>query len=421
MAWITKDEVDKIVSLYKSMQQNGGKGSVLKVAAELGCSPTKVRRVLITEGLWSSRSSREIGKLKAAGLSTEAIAEKLHMSVKNVQSYMVYEGGAFGEDTYSAKASRESRNRMRGKGETSNDEEDSTMESKIVEMEAYRAKPSIQAESDAHKMIKYAVDYKKMVFLLDGACGMEAGLPVVRKETIDLVKSYEIELREEYHKKKRLMDQEKEAKKAAQNKEQEKRPEQPMTDYFLSVYAQMQEKKQNPSYAFVYIDCAPGALDYVSPGMTFAAPGEIGEVVDGKEVLPWTDCWLFGPDRINEKSKQRKKLTYNEFVDRLSTDVNNRSIYGSAYEKVLQTQLELVDGLEDNYVLVFVNAHLLCDRSGGKYSKFTSVGDSLGIVRQIWERTSVPMIFLSSKEIVDVMDKDDEGKKLQWRATFAET
>ena len=45
---------DRIIASYKE------NGSVKKTAEELGTSVIKVRRVLITEGLWSSATSRTI-------------------------------------------------------------------------------------------------------------------------------------------------------------------------------------------------------------------------------------------------------------------------------------------------------------------------------------------------------------------------
>ena len=63
---------DRIITSYKE------NGSVKKTAEELGTSVIKVRRVLITEGLWSSATSRTIQDLREQGLDTKQIAEKLH-------------------------------------------------------------------------------------------------------------------------------------------------------------------------------------------------------------------------------------------------------------------------------------------------------------------------------------------------------
>lgn len=81
---------DKIIETYKKT------GSIIKTAELLGSNTIKVRRVLITEGLWSSSTSQSIGELYQQGLSTEQIAKKLVMSAKNVQSYLPYTKGVYG-------------------------------------------------------------------------------------------------------------------------------------------------------------------------------------------------------------------------------------------------------------------------------------------------------------------------------------
>ena len=69
-----------------------------KTAEKLGTYPIKVRRVLITEGLWSSRTSIAVGELHRQGKTTAEIAEQLHMSEKDVQSYQPYERGMYGKE-----------------------------------------------------------------------------------------------------------------------------------------------------------------------------------------------------------------------------------------------------------------------------------------------------------------------------------
>ena len=64
---------------------------------ELGTYPIKVRRVLITEGLWHSKTSEQVADLLAKGKSVAEIAEELVISEKNVQSYMPYSRGAVWE------------------------------------------------------------------------------------------------------------------------------------------------------------------------------------------------------------------------------------------------------------------------------------------------------------------------------------
>ena len=81
---------DQIIETYKET------GSVKETAEKLGTYPIKVRRVLITEGLWRSKTSDAIGELYRQGRTTKEIAAELYMSEKNVQSYLPYARGMYG-------------------------------------------------------------------------------------------------------------------------------------------------------------------------------------------------------------------------------------------------------------------------------------------------------------------------------------
>ena len=98
----------QIINIYKET------GSVKKTAEELGTYPIKVRRVLITEGLWHSKTSEQVADLLAKGKSVAEIAEELVISEKNVQSYMPYSRGQYGGEDRSNEAirSEEYRERM---------------------------------------------------------------------------------------------------------------------------------------------------------------------------------------------------------------------------------------------------------------------------------------------------------------------
>lgn len=98
----------QIIECYKET------GSVKKTAEKLGTYPIKVRRVLITEGLWHSKTSDRIAELMGQGLSVTQIAETLLVSEKNVQSYMPYVRGQYGgkERSNEAIRSEEYRERM---------------------------------------------------------------------------------------------------------------------------------------------------------------------------------------------------------------------------------------------------------------------------------------------------------------------
>ena len=69
--------------------------SVKETAARLGVSVVKVRRTLITAGLWSSRRSEAVRALLEQGLTLAEIADKLHVTVKNVEAYAPYTQGSY--------------------------------------------------------------------------------------------------------------------------------------------------------------------------------------------------------------------------------------------------------------------------------------------------------------------------------------
>lgn len=82
--------------------------SVKETAKLLDTYPIKVRRVLITEGLWSSRTSEDIGALWEKGMSVPEIAEALCLSEKNIQSYLPYTRGQYVGENRSNTAIRSS-------------------------------------------------------------------------------------------------------------------------------------------------------------------------------------------------------------------------------------------------------------------------------------------------------------------------
>ncbi len=100
-------DYQRIVEAYRQMD------SVQQVSGELGISVVKVRKVLITEGLWSSPSSRSVGELYEKGLSTAEIAQQLHMTEKNVQAYTPYARGNYGAEFRSESSQRSKEYRLR--------------------------------------------------------------------------------------------------------------------------------------------------------------------------------------------------------------------------------------------------------------------------------------------------------------------
>ena len=109
MEYIKEEQYQNIIEVYLQT------GSVKETAELLNTYPIKVRRVLITEGLWSSRTSEAIGALWNQGMTVAEIAEKLCLSEKNIQSYLPYTRGQYGGENRSDTAVRSGiyRERMR--------------------------------------------------------------------------------------------------------------------------------------------------------------------------------------------------------------------------------------------------------------------------------------------------------------------
>jgi DNA-binding CsgD family transcriptional regulator len=97
---ISDNLYQKIIQIYQETD------AVKETAKKLGTYPIKVRRVLITEGLWHSNTSVQICSLYASGLSVAEIAKQLFISEKNVQSYLPYSRGQYGGDNRSGEAVR---------------------------------------------------------------------------------------------------------------------------------------------------------------------------------------------------------------------------------------------------------------------------------------------------------------------------
>lgn len=109
MSNISGKQVTEVIRLYCN------NNSVLETAKETGLSTVKVRKILITEGLWESNTSISVDNLLRQGFTTEEIAERLHMSVKNVQAYMPYERGLYSGEEQSLESVRADRYRKRMK------------------------------------------------------------------------------------------------------------------------------------------------------------------------------------------------------------------------------------------------------------------------------------------------------------------
>ncbi len=104
----------QIMDAYQEM------GSISAVQKRLRVSEVKIRRVLITEGLWSSKTSRQIEALADKGMSLQEIAETLNTTQKAVEAYMPYRRGSYEDGAQSAAASRSETYRKRMKSAAEN-------------------------------------------------------------------------------------------------------------------------------------------------------------------------------------------------------------------------------------------------------------------------------------------------------------
>ena len=89
--------------------------SIKKTSDNLNVSEVRVRKVLLTEGIWSSRTSVLVKHYLDEGKTSEEIAEIMSISVKAVQQYLPYSRGLYNGNMPSAFAvySAEYRNRIR--------------------------------------------------------------------------------------------------------------------------------------------------------------------------------------------------------------------------------------------------------------------------------------------------------------------
>ena len=101
-------------ALYEQIisERKDGK-SIAEIAKKLRTTQVRVQRVLITEGLWTSKRTRQIAEMRMQGMSIPEIAELLGKDEKTIQTFLPYSRGLYGrnESTESVK-SKEYRDRM---------------------------------------------------------------------------------------------------------------------------------------------------------------------------------------------------------------------------------------------------------------------------------------------------------------------
>ena len=173
MSKITGMQVKAVIDSYIS------NNSILETAKATGVSTVKVRKILITEGLWESDTSIKIGELLKQGMTTEEIANTLYMSIKNVQAYMPYERGVYGGEELSKEAIRSDKYRNRMKKAASmqilKTQDRDTMSERLAEMKE-------------NKMMKFpkTEDREKNVLRLH----LELAMKYIDEEDMQILKKY---------------------------------------------------------------------------------------------------------------------------------------------------------------------------------------------------------------------------------------
>lgn len=114
---IQKEYLEHSVAVYRASS------SIRAAARELEISPMKLRKILITEGIYDNAMSREIWTMYKGGMSVEEIAEAEGMTVSNVYSYLPYEKIVYKMDQKSVSAERQQRYRDRKKGKAKIDDD----------------------------------------------------------------------------------------------------------------------------------------------------------------------------------------------------------------------------------------------------------------------------------------------------------
>ena len=98
-------------------------GSIRTAARELSISSMKLRKILITEGIYENEMSREIRSMYEKGMPIEEIARIEGMTASNVYSYLPYEKIIYNLEQKSVNADRQKRYRERQKTKTQVDEQ----------------------------------------------------------------------------------------------------------------------------------------------------------------------------------------------------------------------------------------------------------------------------------------------------------
>ena len=152
-------------ALYEQIisERKDGK-SIAEIAKKLHTTQVRVQRVLITEGLWTSKRTRQIAEMRMQGMSISEIAELLGKDEKTIQTFLPYSRGLYGRnETIESVKSKDYRERMQAAA-TNMVKEEAEMQSLVV-----NRKQSVLHDYSVHmkKSRDRALELQKDLFLSD--------------------------------------------------------------------------------------------------------------------------------------------------------------------------------------------------------------------------------------------------------------
>lgn len=152
-------------ALYEQIisERKDGK-SIAEIAKKLHTTQVRVQRVLITEGLWTSKRTRQIAEMRMQGMSISEIAELLGKDEKTIQTFLPYSRGLYGRnETIESVKSKDYRERMQAAA-TNMVKEEAEMQSLLV-----NRKQSVLHDYSVHmkKSRDRALELQKDPFLSD--------------------------------------------------------------------------------------------------------------------------------------------------------------------------------------------------------------------------------------------------------------
>lgn len=181
-----KGSYQTIVEVYRQTR------SVNQTVEKTGISKQTVQKVLLTEGLWESKRSRDVLRLKNEGHTTEEIAELLHISVKAVQAYSPYSRKPYGSTTTkNSVKSKKKRDKMQTaakrqiQGPTMPDLPQSVnMDLEYIDLGEVLTEKPVEAENSISKKKKAASLFKLHLELVQDGGGTPIRLNSVDEELL---------------------------------------------------------------------------------------------------------------------------------------------------------------------------------------------------------------------------------------------